>query len=127
MVSLQQQIAAIIRPEARDRGIFPRRFAAGCMAVDLMSGTLRLCWQLQSAAVHAKPESFAWPLGRGRPGLRLRHCESAIVFRDTEVCQPGVFAMPQIVRCGLIQASNVLSTEHSLSEIRDAMVKKHVA
>ena len=34
--------------------------------------------------------------------------------------------MARMVRCGLIQAGNVLGTEHSLSEIRDAMVKKHV-
>ena len=34
--------------------------------------------------------------------------------------------MPRMVRCGLIQARNVLGAEHSLGEIRDAMVKKHV-
>ena len=34
--------------------------------------------------------------------------------------------MARIVRCGLIQARNVLSAEHSLAEIREAMIKKHV-
>ena len=34
--------------------------------------------------------------------------------------------MSRIVRCGLIQARNVLGPEHSLSEIREAMVRKHV-
>ena len=34
--------------------------------------------------------------------------------------------MSRIVRCGLIQARNVLGAEHSLAEIRDAMVRKHV-
>ena len=34
--------------------------------------------------------------------------------------------MPRMVRCGLIQARNVLGVEHSLGEIRDAMVRKHV-
>ena len=34
--------------------------------------------------------------------------------------------MARMVRCGLIQARNVLGAEHSLAEIRDAMVKKHV-
>ena len=34
--------------------------------------------------------------------------------------------MPRMVRCGLIQARNVLGAEHSLGEIRDAMVQKHV-
>jgi N-carbamoylputrescine amidase len=31
-----------------------------------------------------------------------------------------------MVRCGLIQARNVLVAEHSLGEIREAMVRKHV-
>ena len=34
--------------------------------------------------------------------------------------------MARMVRCGLIQARNVLGAEHSLGEIRDAMVRKHV-
>src|SRR6266851_2160116 len=34
--------------------------------------------------------------------------------------------MSRIVRCGLIQARNVLGAEHSLAEIREAMVRKHV-
>ena len=34
--------------------------------------------------------------------------------------------MSRIVRCGLIQARNVLGAEHSLAEIRDAMIRKHV-
>jgi beta-ureidopropionase len=34
--------------------------------------------------------------------------------------------MSRMVRCGLIQARNVLGPEHSLGEIRDAMVRKHV-
>jgi hypothetical protein len=34
--------------------------------------------------------------------------------------------MARMVRCGLIQARNVLGTEHSLGEIREAMVRKHV-
>jgi beta-ureidopropionase len=34
--------------------------------------------------------------------------------------------MPRMVRCGLIQTRNVLGAEHSLGEIRDAMVRKHV-
>jgi N-carbamoylputrescine amidase len=35
--------------------------------------------------------------------------------------------MPRVVRCGLIQASNVLSpAEASLSEVREAMVAKHL-
>jgi N-carbamoylputrescine amidase len=34
--------------------------------------------------------------------------------------------MSRIVRCGLIQARNVLGPDHSLDEIREAMVLKHV-
>jgi len=34
--------------------------------------------------------------------------------------------MSRIVRCGLIQARNVLGAEHSLAEIREAMIRKHV-
>ena len=34
--------------------------------------------------------------------------------------------MSRIVRCGLIQARNVLGAECSLGEIREAMVRKHV-
>src|SRR6476469_1578229 len=34
--------------------------------------------------------------------------------------------MSRMVRCGLIQARNVLGAEHSLAEIREAMVRKHV-
>jgi beta-ureidopropionase len=35
--------------------------------------------------------------------------------------------MPRIVRCGLIQASNALGADHSLEDIKKAMMKKHVA
>jgi N-carbamoylputrescine amidase len=36
--------------------------------------------------------------------------------------------MPRIVRCGLIQARNVLSpAEHGLAEVRQAMIDKHLA
>jgi beta-ureidopropionase len=35
--------------------------------------------------------------------------------------------MPRIIRCGLIQASNVLGPESSLSDIKEAMIAKHVA
>jgi N-carbamoylputrescine amidase len=35
--------------------------------------------------------------------------------------------MSRIVRCGLIQARNVLSSKHSLSQIKQAMIDKHVA
>jgi beta-ureidopropionase len=36
--------------------------------------------------------------------------------------------MPRIVRCGLIQAANVLSpAEHGLAEVRQAMIDKHLA
>jgi beta-ureidopropionase len=34
--------------------------------------------------------------------------------------------MSRIVRCGLIQARNVLGPDHSLDQIRDVMVRKHV-
>ena len=34
--------------------------------------------------------------------------------------------MSRIVRCGLVQARNVLGPDHLLSEIREAMVRKHV-
>ena len=34
--------------------------------------------------------------------------------------------MARIVRCGLIQARNVLDSSHSLDEIKSAMLKKHV-
>src|SRR5882724_8665309 len=34
--------------------------------------------------------------------------------------------MSRIVRCGLIQARNVLGADQSLTEIREAMVAKHV-
>ncbi|HEV7499235.1 MAG TPA: nitrilase-related carbon-nitrogen hydrolase, partial [Vicinamibacteria bacterium] len=35
--------------------------------------------------------------------------------------------MPRVVRCGLIQASNVLSPDQaSLAEIREAMIAKHL-
>ncbi|HZR31219.1 MAG TPA: nitrilase-related carbon-nitrogen hydrolase [Terriglobales bacterium] len=33
--------------------------------------------------------------------------------------------MPRIVRCGLIQASNALGADHSLEDIKKAMMKKH--
>ncbi len=35
--------------------------------------------------------------------------------------------MPRIVRCGLIQASNALGADHSLEDIKKAMLKKHFA
>src|ERR1017187_7423614 len=34
--------------------------------------------------------------------------------------------MPRIVRCALIQASNALSTERPLAQIRKAMIDKHL-
>ena len=34
--------------------------------------------------------------------------------------------MPRNVRCALIQASNALSTERPLSQIRRAMIDKHL-
>jgi len=34
--------------------------------------------------------------------------------------------MPRIVRCGLIQARNVLGPERSLAEIKEAVIQKHV-
>ena len=34
--------------------------------------------------------------------------------------------MSRIVRCGLIQARNVLDSRHSLSEIKKAMIDKHL-
>ena len=34
--------------------------------------------------------------------------------------------MSRMVRCGVIQARNVLGADHSLDEIREAMVRKHV-
>ena len=34
--------------------------------------------------------------------------------------------MARMVRCGLIQARNVLGAEHSLAEIREAMIEKHL-
>jgi len=34
--------------------------------------------------------------------------------------------MPRIVRCALIQASNVLSTDRPLAQIRKAMIDKHM-
>ena len=34
--------------------------------------------------------------------------------------------MPRNVRCGLIQAQNVLGPDHSLTEIKDAMMRKHL-
>src|SRR5213082_705381 len=34
--------------------------------------------------------------------------------------------MPRIVRCGLIQAENPLGPEHSLADIKKAMITKHV-
>src|SRR5260221_8283338 len=52
--------------------------------------------------------------------------ESVIVLRTASLVRRGIFPMARMVRCGLIQAGNVLGTEHSLGEIRDAMVKKHV-
>jgi len=33
--------------------------------------------------------------------------------------------MPRIVRCGLIQARNVLGSDHPLAEIKEAMIQKH--
>src|SRR5579885_1659826 len=35
--------------------------------------------------------------------------------------------MSRLVRCGLIQASNALGVDHSLPEIREAMIEKHLA
>ena len=34
--------------------------------------------------------------------------------------------MPRIVRCALIQASNALSTDRPLDQIRKAMIDKHL-
>ena len=34
--------------------------------------------------------------------------------------------MPRVVRCGLIQASNQLSPNHPLPQIKKAMIEKHV-
>ena len=34
--------------------------------------------------------------------------------------------MPRIVRCALIQASNAVSTDRSLDQIRKAMIDKHL-
>src|SRR5438874_851846 len=34
--------------------------------------------------------------------------------------------MPRNVRCGLIQAQNVLGPDHSLTEIKEAMMRKHL-
>jgi len=34
--------------------------------------------------------------------------------------------MPRNVRCGLIQAQNVLGPDHSLAEIKEAMMRKHL-
>jgi N-carbamoylputrescine amidase len=34
--------------------------------------------------------------------------------------------MPRVVRCGLIQASNVLTSKHSLAAIKQAMIDKHL-
>ena len=34
--------------------------------------------------------------------------------------------MPRIVRCGLIQARNVLGPEHGLEKVKKAMIDKHV-
>jgi beta-ureidopropionase len=34
--------------------------------------------------------------------------------------------MPRVVRCGLIQARNVLGPDHSLPEIKKAMIEKHL-
>jgi hypothetical protein len=34
--------------------------------------------------------------------------------------------MPRIVRCGLIQARNILGPDRSLAEIKQAMIQKHV-
>jgi hypothetical protein len=34
--------------------------------------------------------------------------------------------MPRIVRCALIQASNALSTERPLAQIKKAMIDKHL-
>ena len=51
---------------------------------------------------------------------------SAIVFRTKLFRTRGCLSMSRMVRGGLIQARNVLGAEHSLSEIRDAMVQKHV-
>src|SRR6202041_1807141 len=38
----------------------------------------------------------------------------------------GPIPMPRIVRCALIQASNALSTERPLAQIRKAMIDKHL-
>jgi beta-ureidopropionase len=34
--------------------------------------------------------------------------------------------MPRVVRCALIQASNALSTDRALAQIRKAMIAKHL-
>jgi len=34
--------------------------------------------------------------------------------------------MSRTVRCGLIQASNALSSDHSLPQIKKAMIEKHL-
>src|SRR5437868_2348124 len=49
----------------------------------------------------------------------LRRC---IVFKPFPTGGP----MPRIVRCGLIQVENPLGPEHSLAEIKKAMITKHL-
>src|SRR5271165_5298679 len=57
--------------------------------------------------------------------LLLRDPSSRLAF-SAIVSFLGGLAMPRKVRCALIQASNALSTERPLSQIRKAMIDKHL-
>src|ERR1700730_3234950 len=96
------------------------------------------------AVIHGKPPVTDWhdytsgwkppgqyflgsaPSIEGRLKLNPYGIPVCYSFSHQTFLQPRCFPMPRMVRCGLIQARNVLGVEHSLGEIRDAMVRKHV-
>ena len=61
---------------------------------------------------------LAKPTRSGAPFFFLRWAEGPWILRED--------LMPRMVRCALIQASNALSTDRPLDQIRKAMINKHL-
>src|SRR5205807_4893797 len=56
-----------------------------------------------------------------RGSSHIHACQFCYSFSHAEVAP-----MSRIIRCGLIQARNVLGPDHPLTEIKEAMIQKHL-
>src|ERR1700675_3734106 len=93
---------------------------------DYTSGPMQIRQSCFRAIYAGNVESFD-RTGAGRSsGWRPGGVPVCYSFSHQTFSHPRCFSMSRMVRCGLIQARNVLGAEHSLGEIRDAMVRKHV-